>query len=310
MSVIKVQDVEYVRFAAPDLGLMRTFLLDFGLIDSVVQSEDRLLMRASGDSPVVHVTELGPPGFRGLALRADSIADLELLAQHEGVPLEDSTLPGGGKVVRLVDPNGFGVDVVAGQERATARPTGMNAPWNSAVEKARGGVAKRVPGGPSKVLRLGHVVMIVNDLRKTWEWWRDRFGVLMSDEVLGPDGVSAAMFIRCDRGKELADHHSLNIATVPGKSAQFHHAAFEVADLDDLMAGHEHLKARGYVHSWGIGRHILGSQVFDYWCDPFGHRIEHWTDGDLFDASSPANITDIGTMLGHQWGPAAPADFV
>ena len=76
------------------------------------------------------------------------------------------------------------------------------------------------------------------------------------------------------------------------------------------MAGNQFLKARGHRHDWGVGRHILGSQVFDYWRDPWGHRVEHWTDGDLFDASVAPNVADLQTMMGHQWGPAAPPDFV
>lgn len=119
----------------------------------------------------------------------------------------------------------------------------------------------------------------------------------------------AAGFVRCDRGADPANHHTLNFAALPGKEPAFHHAAFEVADLDDLMVGHKHLKRGGYQHDWGVGRHILGSQVFDYWKDPFGNRIEHWTDGDLFDTDSPTNVTDLQTMLGNQWGPAAPSDF-
>lgn len=81
------------------------------------------------------------------------------------------------------------------------------------------------------------------------------------------------------------------------------HAAFEVVDFDDLMADNHHLQAKSYRHDWGVGRHILGSQAFDYWRDPWGHRVEHWTDGDLFDAAVPANVTDLPTMLGHQWAP-------
>lgn len=75
------------------------------------------------------------------------------------------------------------------------------------------------------------------------------------------------------------------------------------------MAGHEHLKLGGYIQDWGVGRHVLGSQVFDYWKDPFGNRVEHWTDGDVFTADVPTNVTDLPTMMSHQWGPAAPADF-
>ena len=35
---------------------------------------------------------------------------------------------------------------------------------------------------------------------------------------------------------------------------------------------------------WGIGRHVLGSQLFDYWFDPDGFEYEHYTDGDVFTA--------------------------
>jgi len=167
-----------------------------------------------------------------------------------------------------------------------------------------------VAPGPAHVARLGHVVLGVSDISRTWAWYQSRFGLLLSDDVRAPNGDVAALFIRCDRGDRLVDHHMLNFASIPGVPPQFHHCAYEVADLDDLMAGSNHLTAVGYRHDWGIGRHFLGSQVFDYWRDPWGHRIEHWTDGDVFDASSPVNVTDIAMMLGHQWGPPSPPDFV
>ena len=146
-------------------------------------------------------------------------------------------------------------------------------------------------------------------MQASWDWWQSRFGLLLSDEVRAPNGDVAALFIRCDRGDEAVDHHTLNFARFPGLPPKFHHAAFEVADLDDLMVGSKFLEEKGYQHDWGIGRHILGSQVFDYWKDPFGNRVEHWTDGDLFDATVPTNIIDISVMLGHQWGPPSPEDF-
>jgi catechol 2,3-dioxygenase-like lactoylglutathione lyase family enzyme len=308
MSVIKIIDIDHVRFACPDLRQMRTFLEDFGLRHAGSDG-DVLRMRAAGPSPFVHVTERGPAGFRGIGLRAASRADLEALAAHDGVEVERASAPGEGYVVRLVDPDGFPVDVVAGQSPAMPFPLAGQT-WNTGLIKGRAGVAKRVGAGPSRVLRLGHVVLVVSDLAATWKWWHERFGLIISDDVRAPDGSGAALFVRCDRGEEPTDHHTLNFSVIPGKQPQFHHAAFEVADLDDLMVGHDHLLANGYRASWGIGRHILGSQVFDYWLDPFGHRVEHWTDGDLFSAEAPTNVTDVKTMLGHQWGPSAPADFV
>jgi catechol 2,3-dioxygenase-like lactoylglutathione lyase family enzyme len=309
MGIIKVQDVEYVTFRAPDLERMREFLCDFGLTEAGNSEKNVLRMRGAGDAPFVHKTQLGPPGFAGLALRARSVADLEILAKSQRVEVKDLPAPEQGRVVVLTDPNGFVVEVVAGLPHASPTPQEPASGWNTTQNKSRPNLAKRLTQGPSSVLRLGHVVLAVNDVAESWQWWRDRFGLLMSDEVRAPNGAMAAAFIRCDRGSELADHHSLNFAQMPGKGAAFHHAAFEVASLDDLMVGHERMKERGYTHSWGIGRHILGSQVFDYWRDPWGHLIEHWTDGDFFAADVPVTVTDIPTMLGRQWGPPAPSDF-
>ena len=309
MPVITVEDVAYVRFTAPDLGLMRAFLADFGL-RRVDDEQGALWMRGAGTDPVVHVTEEGPPAFAGLGLRARSIDDVERIAAHDDLPVEEASTPGGGIVTRLVDPNGFRIDVIAGQSAAEALPLAARTDWNIASHVGRGNVSKRVPTGPSTVMRLGHVVLFVDDLAASWTWWRDRFGLLLSDEVRDDEGDPVGLFIRCDRGDRPADHHSLNLATVPGRGAGFHHAAFEVRDLDDLMTGHDHLAGAGHKHLWGIGRHILGSQVFDYWLDPWGNRIEHWTDGDLRTAKDPTEVTDLATMLGHQWGPAVPANFV
>ena len=68
------------------------------------------------------------------------------------------------------------------------------------------------------------------------------------------------------------------------------HSAYQVADLDALAAGGEYLRDRGYRRSWGIGRHIQGSQIFDYWRDPDGFLVEHFSDGDLFDSTPRAGL--------------------
>lgn len=310
MSIIKIHDIESIRFGAPDLEPMRQFLTDFGLSDLGPQLDGVMRMRAASDAPYVHETELGLAGFRSVTLRAKNVADLEELAAHDGVPIEDNITPGGGRHITLTDPDGFSVVVIAGGDRVDpVHPTEWSK-WNDGNSRLRENIAKRIPSGPSNVMRLGHAVFLVSDLDATWNWWKERFGLLMSDDVKGPDGQSVAIFVRCDRGDEPVDHHTLNFAMVPGKEPQFHHVAFEVKDMDDLMVGHNHLKAKGYRHAWGIGRHFLGSQVFDYWYDPTGNRIEHWTDGDLFSQHEAANLADMDTMLGRQWGPPSPKGFV
>ena len=75
------------------------------------------------------------------------------------------------------------------------------------------------------------------------------------------------------------------------------------------MVGHDRLIQAGARHYWGIGRHILGGQIFDYWKDPLGFTVEHWTDGDLLDASVPAQAFPIFEAGGSQWGPQPPQDL-
>ncbi len=308
--MIKIVDVESVRFSAPNLGEMARFLTDFGMTEAEDGGDGVLRMRGTGNAPFVHETVLGDPGFVALTLRAASLDDLHRLAEAEGVAVDAAPGPGGGSVIALIDPDGFRVEVVADKARTTSIGHAVRALWNTMTGRARTGETKRIAAGAAGVVRLGHVVLGVTDTAASTAWYADRFGVIVSDEVRAPNGDLAAVFLRCDRGDDPADHHTLNFASVPGKPAGFHHAAFEVADLDDLMAGHEHLKATGYTQVWGVGRHVLGSQVFDYWRDPWGHRVEHWTDGDVFTSDAPTNVTDIPTMLAHQWGPPAPADFV
>ena len=304
MAAIKIEDVAYVRFQAPDLAEMRAFLEEFGLV-LVEASETRLLARGGGPAPIVHVTERGAPGFFGLGLQAATVADLEVLALQEAIATEPLDLPGGGRRLALSDPDGHRIEVVAGQ--ASAQPLAPPAAeaWNSAHGRSRVRRTKRVGAGPAHVVRLGHVVLNVSDFRASERWYKERFGFITSDEIQVSPEFTLGAFLRCDRGETPTDHHTLFLAQSP-KGPGFNHAAFEVADFDDLMAGHQHLKDAGRAAAWGVGRHILGSQIFDYWRDPWGHTLEHFTDGDLFTAADDSNVASLRDLLGVQWGPLAP----
>jgi catechol 2,3-dioxygenase-like lactoylglutathione lyase family enzyme len=307
MSVSLAEDVAYVRFGAPDLEVMRAFLTDFGL--SVAQSDsERLFMRGLGAAPFVHATERSEPGFRAVGVRLASLAELERLAKHEQAAVTPLDAPGGGFVVRLTEPNGFTVEAVAGQSEAQPQSIADETPWNDARSHERLRAVKRIAKGAANVVRLGHCVLNVSNFRDAEAWWKDRFGLITSDEVQARPDLAIGAFLRCDRGETPTDHHTLFLLQSP-RGPGFNHAAFEVADLDDLMRGHNHLGAAGAKPAWGVGRHVLGSQVFDYWRDPYGHTLEHWTDGDLLTAADGSNVVGVPELLGVQWGPAMPADF-
>jgi catechol 2,3-dioxygenase-like lactoylglutathione lyase family enzyme len=302
MAVIRIEDIAHVRFACPDLSVMRGFLEDFGL--TCFEDKGRLYGKGSDGRPFVHVTEPGEARFVAVGLRAASIADLEALAAHEGVAAEPSGEPGGGMVVRLTDPDGYLVEVVAGQRCETPAP--CNPPqFNSAAAKPRQREPIRLAPAPAHVHRIGHAVLKVSDLCASERWWKERFGLLTSDEIEAAPNVPLGAFLRCDRGDVPSDHHTIFLAQLPGPLGLLH-AAFEVESLDDLMCGHEWLKARSREAAWGVGRHIMGSQIFDYWKDPFGNELEHWTDGDLFTAADPPNTQTMQALLAVQWGAPHP----
>lgn len=302
--MIKVDDIAFVRFSAPDLDKMETFLTDFGLVRAH-RDDKTLYMRGIDSDPYFHVTHLGEPGFIGLAFEAKSESDLAALAKSEDAKIETLDGPGGGKVVRLTDPNGFKVEVVASRTQSPKLETPGTDLTNDARSQPRFNTVKRVSLQQALVKRLGHCVINVKDFRASEAWYKQRFGLLTSDEIfIGSEEHVLGAFMRCDRGDLPADHHTLFM--VGTGTPKFNHAAFEVVDYDHLMAGHHLLKSKGYAHEWGVGRHLLGSQVFDYWRDPWGHAVEHWTDGDLLTASWGSRKTPLDDLVGVHWGTQAP----
>jgi catechol 2,3-dioxygenase-like lactoylglutathione lyase family enzyme len=305
--IIKVNDVAFPRFRAPDLDRMETFLQAFGMQRSA-RTADALYMRGTDADHHVHVTHRGEPAFLGLAFEASSAADLDKLADAVDARVEVLDEPGGGKVVRLRDPDGRRIDVVYGIESAGALPLRLHPSLNTGSDRTRVVTLQRVGSGAAQVKRFGHAALKTTDLAKLASWYQRHLGLLISDDVYveGPD-APMGRFMRCDRGDQPADHHTLLVLQTG--EVKLGHCAWEVADFDDLMVGHDHLKTAGdYRHYWGIGRHVLGGQIFDYWKDPLGFTVEHWTDSDLLTAAVPTGSHHILNALS-QWGPPPPPDL-
>ena len=256
-----IADILYVRFCVPDLGRQQQFLDDFGFVTS--RDNGYLLARGTDADRYVYAAEEGEAAFLGLGFEAESEAHLERIAGIDGAHLEALDLPGGGRIARLTDPDGLPVDVVHGINKPESLPPPSREPLNFGDDRKRLGERVSFDSPSVAVKRLGHCVLSVSDFRTSEAWYKERFGLITSDEVCaGEDGeLVVGAFMRCNRGERFVDHHSLFL--INGGKLEFNHAAFEVADWDSLMRGHDILGKGGYQHSWGIGKHILGSQVFD-----------------------------------------------
>jgi hypothetical protein len=152
------------------------------------------------------------------------------------------------------------------------------------------------------------VVLQSPDTAASFDFYSRLLGLKVADAYFkgAPDQI-VGRFLRCGLGERYTDHHSLGLFNSP--KTRIAHSAFEVLDFDDLMMGNAHLLKCGYAHSWGVGRHVEGSQIFDYWRDPFGNKVEHFTDGDQINDHYRTGVQPISIEGLSQWAPPMPPGF-
>lgn len=304
-------DLSHVVYQVTDLDRMESFLRDFGLV-TAEKRQDVLFMRAAGKSPFVHVSRLGPENrFLGGAFVMATRDDLQALAMLPGSsPVQEiDDEPGGGWRVRMTAPDGFVIDAIWGREEVAALPHRPPNQFNWGERKERLNQSLRPKREPGLVLRLGHFVMRVSNHDAMLKWLRERFGVIPSDVMCVPGDEENVIgtFVRLDRGTEPVDHHCLLINQA--SEVGVHHCSFEMQDVDEVMGAHDYLAAKGHRHDCGVGRHLIGSQIFDYWRDPFGFRVEHYTDGDINDSSYEGRRYSVPAEETTQWGMDPTPDF-
>jgi len=305
--LIKVAGLAWLEFEKPDLDRAERFGTDFGFTVAG-RTPDTLLLRGRQPAAACLVIRRGPqPRFAGAAFQAAAPDDLDRLARGTGGTV---TAHWGGRAVLLRDPSGFPVRVVHGVPELPALPERTPLPLNFGTGPVRVNVAQRPARRAAEIQRLGHVVLGTTRFRAALDWYLDTLGLIVSD-FLYLDGQRdrgpAMAFIRCDLGSVPADHHTLAMALQPHTG--YVHSAYELTDLDEVAASGEYLREQGYRHAWGLGRHIQGSQIFDYWRDPDRAMFEHYTDGDVFDCTMEPGWAPMSVSGLAQWGPKATAEF-
>jgi catechol 2,3-dioxygenase-like lactoylglutathione lyase family enzyme len=303
-------ELAFLRWEKRDLARTERFWRDFGF-RIVSASPQVMVARGTGTAPCIAIAERGPANrFLGPAFRMSDDTDLASYVERFGATwLPEDAIPGGGKGVSLRDPSGRNVWLVQGQVQG--QPLPLREPTtpltNTAQHAPRVNRTVRTPIEPAQVIKLGHVVLQTVNFPQMAEWYMQVLGLIPTDVQYLPDGSPNLAFCRLDLGNEPAEHHSLVL--VGGLEEKYEHSAYEVIDLDALGQGQQVLRAAGHSHLWGIGRHLLGSQLFDYWCDPDGFEHEHYTDGDLFTADHETEYSPLTFGGIWAWGADAPASM-
>lgn len=140
------------------------------------------------------------------------------------------------------------------------------------VEQLQAAASKQQP--PFSINKIGHVVLMVADLKRSVEFYTGVLGFRVSD-IYGEDMMPGGMvFMRCN-----ADHHGVALvggAKDAASKRELHHMAFEVSTLDEVFRARNHLRACGATIVFE-GRRRAGVQIAVEFLDPDGHNLEiYW----------------------------------
>lgn len=129
-------------------------------------------------------------------------------------------------------------------------------------------------GLPFRIAKIGHVVLMVQDLEKSVDFYTRVLGFRVSDAYPATMVPGRMVFMRCAN-----DHHGVALvggAAAPGNSNELNHMAFEVATLDEVFRARVHLEAEGVKITYA-GRRRAGCQVAVEFLDPDNHVLEiYW----------------------------------
>ena len=127
---------------------------------------------------------------------------------------------------------------------------------------------------PFSITKLGHAVLIVQDIERSVRFYTQILGFKVSDVY--PDSMmnGGMVFLRFN-----ADHHGIALVgqgSTKSQHRELHHLAFEVATLDEVLRARAHLKQHGVAIDFE-GRRRAGAQVAVEFRDPDDHRLEiYW----------------------------------
>ncbi|MFD4668883.1 VOC family protein [Lentzea sp. NPDC058450] len=203
--------------------------------------------------------------------------------------------------VEAVDP---GTEVLV---RVEIAPRLRQTPVPAPVYNAPGSILRtgeRAEGilreGPVRPRKLGHVVLGSTDQEASQRFFQQGIGFKVSDTVKG-----LAAFLRCS-----TDHHNVLVQQAP--VAFLHHSSWQVDDVDEIGRGATAMLATDPDrHTWGLGRHHIGSNFFWYLKDPAGNFSEYYSDIDCIVDDALWTPRDWEGAQGlYNWGPPPPPSFL
>jgi len=145
--------------------------------------------------------------------------------------------------------------------------------------------------------RLQHLGVRTPTPRLLADFYIERLGFVLSDEVRDVEGDVTAVFLRTDR-----EHHSLALFRAP--MIRLDHFSCEADGWSELRDWADHMARVGVDLAWGIGRHGPGNDNFLMIEDPDGNMGEVSSDLEVCVVDRPAGVWPHRPQTLNQWGVA------
>jgi catechol 2,3-dioxygenase len=216
----------------------------------------------------------GGAGLEHFAFQVGSTADLDEAAERlRAAGTEVTEAPAGEETriergIRFALPSGHLMELVL-----PAGATAFTQPGSIGPQHF-GGV------GP---LNIDHVTMLAPSVEPVVEFLTRHLGFRLSESVQPEPGFWLNAFLR-----SRDQHH--DIAFFAGDGAQLNHVAFRINGLDDIRRACDLVAELGYRVDASPGRHEQGNNLFVYFKDPAGNRVELSGDMASIDAAAPPRI--------------------
>jgi catechol 2,3-dioxygenase-like lactoylglutathione lyase family enzyme len=295
-----IHSIDHFALAVPDIQEAQRFLTAFGL--DVRRTGDELQLRADADEHLWARILQGTRPKKQLAY-----VSLGCYAADLGT-LRDQVESAGGMITSPpegCEKEGFWFTDLDGNlmHVKVAPKTMPDSKRTLAEERVPAGVRGSPPRsrapevGPT---RLCHLALFTPDVSRAIDFHQRALGVVLADR--------SREMIAFTYGRHGSDHHLL--AFLRGAAPGLHHSSWDVGAISAIGLGAERLRAAGYAHQWGLGKHVLGSNYFNYTRDAQGQWWEHICEIDYIPKSAAWEGGDYDAEDGfYLWGPAVPADF-
>ena len=299
-NILGVHSIGEFVLAVPNLEKGEHFYKSFGL--DVSQEGNHLALRAPG-SELHRWGRLieGKSKFLHHVTFHCFDEDLSRFKTHleaQRVPLVDSPPGFGSDGLWFRGHDGILMEIRVGPKTSPSElskivtpslePGIANAPYRRLADKVR-------------INRLSHLLLFTTNVDKAIDFYTTVLGLRLSDR--------SADVIAFLHGVHGSDHHM--IAFGKSDAPGFHHACWIVPSIDHIGLGAMAMADRGYKKCWGTGRHVLGSNYFNYIQDPWGSWSEYACGIDFIPAYFAWNHKDHPLEDGfYLWGPDLPSDFV